>query len=88
MRFFNFIFGLAVGVAAGMLLAPDSGKRNRAIIKDKATKYSHDTVDFVDKKSRHLANKVKGYAHEIKGAVSGAVHRGEEMVEEEESPTM
>jgi gas vesicle protein len=83
MRFMRFLFGLLIGIGVGVLIAPQSGKQSRAVVRDKATKYSHDTVDFVDKKSRHMANKAKGYAHDVRKAVSGAVSKGNLAVEVE-----
>jgi gas vesicle protein len=55
--------GAAVGAAVALLVAPSTGRRTRALIRDKAVKYSHDVGDFMDRKSRHLANKARGYAH-------------------------
>lgn len=66
--------GLAVGVSAGLLLAPQSGKETRRMIKDKAV----EAKDFAEEKMVEIktkAGKVIGvisekYAHsldEIKG---------------------
>src|SRR5829696_9089705 len=41
----RFLSGVLLGAAAGLLLAPKSGRQNRALLRDKATKYSHDTAD-------------------------------------------
>jgi len=65
-----FIFGLAAGTAAGILLAPQSGRATRSAIKDKSTKYSHDVSGYAGGKAKHVANKAKGYAHSVKGALN------------------
>lgn len=75
--------GLIVGALAGLLLAPQSGRRTRALIRDKAVKLSHDVADFTDKKARHTANKMKGYVHEVRGFVAEKVSRRGEAITEE-----
>ncbi|MDO8683824.1 MAG: YtxH domain-containing protein [Armatimonadota bacterium] len=65
-RIWFFIIGLAAGGAAGLLFAPQSGRATRATIKDKSVKYSKDVSGYTSGKARHLANKAKGYAHEVK----------------------
>lgn len=68
------LIGLAVGVSAGLLFAPQSGKETRRMIKDKAV----EAKDFAEEKMIEIktkAGKVIGiiaerYAHdldEIKG---------------------
>lgn len=75
--------GVLAGALAGLLLAPQSGRRTRALIRDKTIKYSHDLSDFTGKKSRHIANKARGYAHEVKDFVADKIVRREtEEVEE------
>lgn len=68
--------GAAVGAGAAILFAPQSGRATRAFLRDKATKYTHDATDFVDSKSRHLKNKMKGYRHEAQNMMS----RGEQLI--------
>jgi gas vesicle protein len=72
-----FIAGLAAGAAGGILLAPQTGRHSRAFIRDKTVKYSHDVSDFAGKKSRHVANKARGYAHVAKDFVSEKIVRRE-----------
>jgi gas vesicle protein len=59
----SLIIGCMVGAGAGLILAPASGRTTRAKIRDKAVGVGHDVSDFVGSKSRHVANKVKGYQH-------------------------
>jgi gas vesicle protein len=73
--------GVAAGAIVGMLFAPQSGRKTRAAIKDKSVKFSHDVADVTGKKSRHIANKAKGYAHNVKGLV------GRKQVSEEAERT-
>jgi gas vesicle protein len=72
--------GAALGMLAGMLVAPQSGRATRATIRDKSTRYSHDVQEFVDKKSRHLKNKAQGYRHKMQKLMN----RGKEFVHEAE----
>lgn len=55
--------GAMVGAGAALLFAPQTGSATRAMIKDKATKYSHDAQEFVDGKARHFRNKAQGFRH-------------------------
>lgn len=55
--------GVAIGAGAALLFAPQTGRATRAMIKDKATKYSHDMQEFVDGKARHFHNRAEGFRH-------------------------
>jgi len=69
-KFLIALGGFAVGSLIGLLFAPQSGRRTRALIRDKGIKYSHDISEFTSKKTKHTANKLKGYAHEVREAIS------------------
>ncbi|MEN6372642.1 MAG: YtxH domain-containing protein [Armatimonadota bacterium] len=69
-RFLIALGGFVAGTVAGFLFAPQSGRRTRSLVRDKSIKYSHDIADFAGKKTRHTGNKLKGYAHEVREAVS------------------
>lgn len=45
----GFLAGAALGVAAGVLMAPDSGKRTRRRLADKSKEYSDQLSDSVSK---------------------------------------
>lgn len=79
-----FVIGVAAGAATGLLLAPQSGRRTRAMLRDKTVKYSHDVSDFSTKKSRHVVNKFHGYAHNVREAVASKMSRKETVPLSEE----
>jgi len=66
------IGGAIIGAGAALLLAPQSGQATRSLIKDKTSKCTRDTAEFAEKKSRHLRNKMKGYAHKAQDLVEKA----------------
>ncbi len=77
-----------VGGIAGLLFAPQPGRRTRALVRDKSVKYSHDVADIAGKKSRHVANKAKGYAHDIRGLFGHRMGSQEAAIEEEIEQTI
>ena len=78
-----FILGAVVGAVACLLLAPQTGRRTRALIRDKTTKYLRDIAHFADRKSKHLANKARGYAHEVRDVLAGRIVKRETEAREE-----
>src|SRR5688500_12200877 len=70
--------GAIVGAGCALLFAPQTGNATRSLIKDKATEYTHEVQDFVESKSRHLANKAKGYRH----MAGDMADRGQELLDE------
>ncbi|MDO8586869.1 MAG: YtxH domain-containing protein [Armatimonadota bacterium] len=75
-RLVFFLYGLMAGAAAGIILAPQSGRATRGLIRDKSMKYSMDVADYTTGKAKHIANKTRGYAHTVREALV----RGEEKV--------
>jgi hypothetical protein len=72
-------FGLGAGLM--YLLDPNSGRRRRAVVRDKTTSYVNTSSDYLDKKRRHLSNKAQGLMSETRSAlrnVSGRVGVGAE----------
>jgi hypothetical protein len=61
-RTMNFISGVGVGVGMSALFGTNGG-RNRALIRDKAVHYGHETSDFLSKATRDLTNRSKGLLH-------------------------
>jgi len=69
---------VALGAALGMLFAPATGRRSRALIKDKLTKAGHRVADYSTSTARHVRNKAKGYYHD---ALSMVRRRSEQAAE-------
>jgi gas vesicle protein len=70
------LFGAAVGVVAGILTAPKSGKETRADIKAKAGEIkgqAEKKVDEVKTKATEVAGDVKKNAEDLKGRTERAV---------------
>lgn len=61
--FWVFLGGVLVGAAVGLVFAPAAGRRTRSLIRDKAIHYAHEASGFAERKSRHLRNVARGYAH-------------------------
>ena len=64
--------GVVAGVALGVLLAPASGRRSRALVRDKITKAGHEAGDLgvaARKKAADLSHRATGLAHDIKEKV-------------------
>jgi gas vesicle protein len=55
--------GAAVGACAALLFAPQSGRATRSLLRDKTVKCTGDVGEFVQGKSTHIQNKMKGYTH-------------------------
>lgn len=68
----GFIFGAAVGVAAGMLFAPRSGVETRKKIEKKAREYSDDITKKVSEKIDDLKGHMNDFANEAKARVKKA----------------
>jgi gas vesicle protein len=65
----GFLIGAACGVGIALLYAPMTGRRTRALLRDKAVKAGHDTTDFIEGKKRHVTNKMEGYRHKAREMV-------------------
>ena len=61
------------GALAMYVLDPDSGRRRRALARDKATQLAQDTADAVQGTARDLGNRARGLAHETAGAISNVM---------------
>ncbi len=69
---FGFIFGAAVGVAAGLLFAPTSGDETRKRLKEKGKEYSDELVKQVDAKIDELKHYVSDKADDAKARIKKA----------------
>lgn len=64
--------GVVAGVALGVLLAPASGRRSRALVRDKLSKAGHEAGDLgvaAKKKAADISHRAAGLAHDIKEKV-------------------
>jgi len=75
---------LLLGAIVGMLFAPASGRRSRALVRDKMVKAGHKVSEFSTSKARHVSNVAKGYYHDAAHLVSRVARRTAEKAEEEE----
>ncbi len=69
----GFIFGAAVGVAAGMLFAPRSGVETRKKLEKKAREYSEDMTKNVGKKIDELKEQMDDFANETKAKMKKVI---------------
>jgi hypothetical protein len=69
---FCFFFGLACGAGLMYLTDPQSGRRRRAVARDKTMSLANDAADYADKTARHLRNRAYGTAIEARKAVTGS----------------
>jgi hypothetical protein len=63
--------GVLAGVILGIMLAPTTGRRSRALLKDKVNKAGHGASHLgqsAKSKAADLANRTAGKIHEIKGS--------------------
>src|SRR5262245_33138314 len=67
------VLGAAIGASAVFLLDPQTGKRRRALLRDKLGSISRQTASVIDKTSRDLRNRAHGTVVSIK---SGHPMRG------------
>jgi gas vesicle protein len=71
--------GAAVGAGAALLYAPMTGRRARALIRDKFTKYSNDLSDAASAKATHTKNVAQGWRHKVSQTVAEANELVHEM---------
>ena len=78
-----FSFGLGVGVAIGMLLAPKSGQETRSLIKDKAgegTEYLKQCGGEVKQTAAEWVDKGKEAPSRQKGSLGDAMEAGKRAI--------
>ena len=69
--------GILVGAIIGILMAPSSGRRNRALLRDKIAKGAHQAgglSEAASRKAHDLSNRVEGVAHKVAGKVNAKVN--------------
>ncbi len=65
----SFLWGLLLGVAAGILYAPANGKRTRTLMKDKIAQLTNDTADRLESQSKELNTRLQGAKENLHRAV-------------------
>ncbi len=70
---FGFVFGAAVGVAAGLLFAPTSGKETRKMLQDKGKEYSDDLGQQFNEKFDELKGYIKEKTDDARQAMKKAM---------------
>lgn len=68
----GFVFGAAVGLAAGLLFAPRSGVETRKRIEKKAKEVSDDITHKVGEKIDQLKGQMDHFTHEAKAKIKKA----------------
>jgi CBS domain-containing protein len=63
--------GFGIGAGLMYLLDPNSGRRRRAVLRDKTTSAINTSGDYIDKKRRHLSNKAQGVMAESRSVLRG-----------------
>jgi len=71
---------LAIGAAAAYFLDPASGKRRRALARDKVTHYRKEAREYAKGTVRDLRNRARGVVHEARGVVERRLGRGERQI--------
>ncbi|MDR4988038.1 MAG: YtxH domain-containing protein [Bacteroidales bacterium] len=76
--FFGFVLGAAVGVAAGLLFAPASGKDTREKIKEKGKEYSDELAKQIGHKIDDLKDYVGHVAEDTNARVKKAANQADQ----------
>ncbi len=63
--------GVVIGVIVGLLLAPTTGRRSRALVKDKLNKAGHEAAD--------LGQAASGKAADLSRRAAGAIHEAKSV---------
>lgn len=69
--------GILAGAIIGILMAPSSGRRNRALLRDKLAKGAHQAGGLGEaaaRKAHDLSNRVEGVAHKLSEKVNAKVN--------------
>jgi len=65
----KFLIGAMMGAGLALLYAPMTGAQTRAKIRDKATGLTNDMTDLMEKKTKHMSNKMEGYKAKVRTVV-------------------
>jgi len=76
------IVGTALGVAVGMLLAPQSGEATRELLKERAQEWKGKASEEARVIGERVKTAVRDKSSEVASAVRGRFHREEEEAAE------
>jgi len=69
------IGALALGAGLMFLMDPSQGRRRRALIRDKAGRYTRETAQYAQSTGRYIAGKARGMAHEVSDAAKNVASK-------------
>lgn len=73
-----FLRGVLIGAAAGLLLAPRSGKETRAMISEKSTEIRDKAYDIAQDTRQRAENVI----HDAKGRITGRIKSNKDNLDE------
>lgn len=71
-----FLAGASIGAVVALLYAPQSGKKTREYLADKA----EDSRDYLKEKSKEIREQAEDYVEKGKDLVSAQLERGKDLV--------
>ena len=74
-KFLWLLIGLGAGALLGLFLAPSSGRRSRALVRDKFNKNRNNLVHATSNHAADISNKAKGLSHKIQQTIT---HSGQD----------
>ncbi len=77
--------GILAGVIIGIMLAPSSGRRSRALVRDKMNRGAHmagDLGDAASRKARDLSNRAEGVAHTVTKRLHGKANEASDRADD------
>jgi len=83
----KFLLGVAVGALAVFMMDPQSGRRRRALVRDKVVHAGHVGRDYIEHTSRDLRNRAQGMVAELRSTVDRRLTTRDESVQAGASPT-
>jgi hypothetical protein len=65
----SFLAGLAAGVALAYVLDPDSGRRRRALMRDKVVRAGNKTIEAAEGAAIDVSNRARGLAAQARATL-------------------
>jgi gas vesicle protein len=76
----KFLLGVAVGALAVFMMDPQQGRRRRALVRDKLVHSGHLSRDYIESKSRDLANRAQGVVAKLRSTAGKPMPHEDETV--------